>query len=101
MTKEASTAQDGKECNNQEKVQGWIRTLWPLVATTVALFMAYQQLESRVTAVEKTQEEMKNAIVCLQTSQGETNVALGILNTNIDNLNTNVSRIVDILDQED
>lgn len=87
-----------KNCN-PDRWQGWVRTLWPVAATVIALFMAYQSLESRVTAVEQTVSNIQIAIGELQDAQSETNVQLGVLNTNITNLNTNVTRIVNILDE--
>lgn len=87
-----------KDCQSN-KWQGWVRTLWPVAATVIVLFMAYQSLESRVTAVEQTVGNIQVAIGELQDAQSETNVQLGVLNTNITNLNTNVTRIVNILDE--
>lgn len=88
-----------RDCESN-KVQGWIKTLWPIVTVVIALFMAYQSLESRVTALEMVTADMKEAIYAMQVEQGQTNVELGILNTNIDNLNISVTRIVNILDTE-
>lgn len=83
-----------------EKWQGWVRTLWPVAATIIALFMAYQSLESRVTVVESSIVVLQDAVRTLQDTQNQTNIQLGILNTNIDNLNGNITRIVNILDSE-
>lgn len=87
-----------RDCQS-DRLQGWVRTLWPVAATIVALFMAYQSLEARVSATENSISVLQNAVGELQDAQSQTNVQLGVLNTNITNLNINVTRIVNILDE--
>lgn len=93
-----SQVRNDRDCQH-DKWQGWVRTLWPVAATIIALFMAYQSLESRVSNMEDAIGVLQVAVSGLQDAQSETNVQLGVLNTNMNNLNVNVTRIINILDE--
>lgn len=50
-------------------LQGWIRTLWPIVISVVGLAMLFQQLDSRVSALEDARTDTDETIACLQSQQ--------------------------------
>lgn len=78
----------------EDRVLNYIRTLWPIAATAVALFMAYASLEARVTRLEDTVCELRDAVVGLHESQAETNTQLAVLANSMGNLVYNTERML-------
>lgn len=54
-------------------IQGWVRTIWPILATVIALAMGYQSLSDRMTDVEEAQREMCETINVLRADQNTMN----------------------------
>jgi len=50
-------------------LQGWIRTLWPIALSIVAVVSLFQQLDSRVSVLEAERPATAEAIRCLQEQQ--------------------------------
>lgn len=78
--------------------QGWIRTIWPILLTCAVILMGYTNLEARVKVLESTVIQMQECIENLNSGQNETNIILGIIQANMENLDSNVERLVDTMD---
>lgn len=79
-------------------MQGWIKTIWPIILTCAVILMGYTNLEARVKVLESTVVQMQECIENLDSGQNETNVILGIIQANMENLDSNVERLVNNLD---
>lgn len=79
-------------------MQGWIKTIWPILLTCAVILIAYTNLEARVKVLESTVVQMQECIGNLESGQNETNIILGIIQANMENLDSNVERLVDNLD---
>jgi hypothetical protein len=81
-------------------LQGWIRTIWPIIMTAAIILMGYTNLNARVGVLENTVLQMQECIANLDVGQNETNITLGIIQANMENMDTNLTRIVNILDED-
>lgn len=83
-----------------ESIQGWIRTIWPILMTGAVILMGYTNLEARVAVLETTVQQMQECIINLEEGQSQTNVALGIMQTNIENIDSNLERLIFLFDED-
>lgn len=60
-------------------IQGWVRTIWPILITIIALAMGYQSLSDRLSVVEQAQREMCEAITTLREEQNTMNADIETL----------------------
>lgn len=60
-------------------IQGWVKTIWPILVTIIALAMGYQSLSDRLSVVEQAQREMCEAITTLREEQNTMNADIETL----------------------
>ena len=92
-----------------DKIQGWIKATWPILITAIGLILFVKDMQrdndvvnaiqdQRLCIIEECQQDMQEALTCLQEQQGITNYNIATLTQSVENLNTNVVRIIEILD---
>jgi hypothetical protein len=76
--------------NKSEKAQGWIRTIWPIVAAALALWFAMGQREQRLALVEEHQVDTDVKVECLAGDVSELQENMAGVNTKVDMIYTDV-----------
>jgi len=73
----------------QTGIQGWIKTLWPIITAIIAVAMLYQSLASRVSYLESGRLANAAAIVVLQQNQSTMMSDISSLRANMETLTVN------------
>lgn len=60
-------------------IQGWVKTLWPIFVTIIALAMGYQSLSDRMSVTEQAQRDLCAVVSDIQSDQSTMNADISTL----------------------